>query len=314
MTEATASAHPNIALVKYWGKNPDDQWLPITPSVSATLDTLTTTTTVRDASEDRVTLDGVEVHDAKIAHWLAQARTKYGLPSIAIATESNFPASSGLASSASGFAALAVAANEAFGLDLDFSALCELARMGSVSAGRSMLGGFVRLDPASNEQVVAQLHPRDHWPLRMVVAVTDPTQKRISSTSGMARSASTSSYYSSWIVDTGKDYRECIAALADRDFPRLSTIAESNCCKMHALMLSSKPPLLYWKSGTLAAIETVGKLQEDGLDVFFTIDAGPQVKAFCSPEVADIVQEELQVTPGVDHTINCGIGDGPSVH
>ena len=314
MTEATVSAHPNIALVKYWGKNPNDPWLPITPSVSATLDTLTTTTTVREANEDRVTLEGVDVHDAKIANWIAQARTKYGLPSISIATESNFPASSGLASSASGFAALAVAANEAFGLDLDFSALCELARMGSVSAARSMLGGFVKLDPSSHEQMVEQLYSGDHWALRIVVAVIDPTQKRVSSTSGMERSTSTSSYYKSWITDTGNDYRECMAALADRDFPRLSKVAESNCCKMHALMLSSKPPLLYWKPGTMAAIETVGKLQEAGFDVFFTIDAGPQVKAFCVPEVADIVQEKLQDTPGVDHTINCGIGDGPSVH
>ncbi len=286
----------------------------MTPSVSATLDTLTTTTTVREASEDCVSLNGKIVVDSKIAGWLDQARRKYRIPRISITSENNFPTSSGLASSASGFAALVVAANEAFGLELDFVALSELARMGSISAARSMLGGFVKLDPSSNECAVAQLHSANYWKLRVVVAVVDPRQKRVSSTSGMERSASTSSYYNAWRSDSTSDYGECIAALADRDFARLRAVAESSCCKMHALMLSSKPPLLYWKPGTMAAIETVGNLQEAGMDVFFTIDAGPQVKAFCIAEVADVVQERLQKTPGVEFTINCGIGDGPYVH
>lgn len=314
MNQATVSAHPNIALVKYWGKQSGGRNIPVSPSVSVTLDTLTTTTTVEQSFNDLVVIDGQDVKNEKISTWLEFVREKYGIPPICIRSESNFPASSGLASSASGFAALAVAVNQACGLELESVEISELARIGSASAARSMLGGFVSLKPEDESCSVLQLHPKQHWDLKVVVAITDPRQKGVPSTEGMERSVETSTFHEAWRQTTEGDYQECLEALEARDFARLSRVAESNCCKMHGLMLTSVPPLIYWKPGTLSALDTLRKLQEAEVPTFFTIDAGPQVKAFCLPEAADAVEEHLQNTPGVTQTIRCGLGDGPIVH
>ena len=314
MNQATVSAHPNIALVKYWGKQSGGRNIPVSPSVSVTLDTLTTTTTVEQSFNDLVVIDGHDVKNEKIMSWLEFIRKKYGIPPICIRSESNFPASSGLASSASGFAALAVAVNQACGLELEDQEISELARIGSASAARSMWGGFVSLKPAGHSCTVKQVHPREYWDLRVVVAITDPREKGVPSTEGMERSVETSSFHETWRQTTEGDYQECLEALEARDFVRLSRVAESNCCKMHGLMLTSDPPLIYWKPGTLSALDTLRKLQEAEVPTFFTIDAGPQVKAFCLPEAADAVEEHLRSTPGVTQTIRCGLGDGPVVH
>ncbi|MCY3886056.1 MAG: diphosphomevalonate decarboxylase, partial [Gammaproteobacteria bacterium] len=145
--------------------------------MSATLDTLTTTTTVEQSFNDLVVIDGKDTQDGKIKSWLRFARSRYEIPPVCIRSESNFPASSGLASSASGFAALAMSVNQAFGLGLEIHDLANLARIGSASAARSMLGGFVSLKPNGDFCVIDQLHPKEHWALRVVVAITDPGQK-----------------------------------------------------------------------------------------------------------------------------------------
>lgn len=314
MSRATVSAHSNIALVKYWGKQSQERNIPASPSVSATLDTLTTTTTVEPSAEDFVAIDGQDIRDEKIFSWLRFARSRYAIGPVRIESGSNFPRSSGLASSASGFAALAVCVNEAFGLGLEDPELVELARMGSVSAARSMLGGFVSLRPKDETCYLEQLHTKEHWDLKVVVAITDPNQKSVPSTEGMQRSKRATAFHHAWQQSTALDFQECCEALKYRDFARLATVAESNCCKMHGLMLSSEPPLIYWKPGTIAALETLRKLQEADIPTFFTIDAGPQVKAFCLSEVADAVEDHLRSTPGVLQTIRCGLGDGPIVH
>ena len=313
MTTATVSAHPNIALIKYWGKKTGDGNIPATPSVSATLDNLTTTTTVLTSDCDSVSIDGKSTKDGKILTWLKYARNKYQIPPIDISSQSNFPSRCGLASSASGFVAMSVAINHACNLKLDFQELAELTRRGSVSAARSMLGGFVSLDPSNQSCAPEQLHAATHWPMKVVVAVTDPRQKRVPSTEGMQHSVETSDYYPSWKTKTLDEFRTCQDALARRDFKTLSQVAESSCCRMHALMLSSKPPLIYWNSGTLAVIDCVRTLQQNELAVFFTIDAGPQVKVFCLPSIVDVVEEHIANTPGVAYTLRCGIGSGPTI-
>lgn len=314
MNQATVSAHPNIALVKYWGKQSRGRNIPVSPSVSVTLDTLTTTTTVEQSFNDLVVIDGQDVKNEKISSWLEFARKKYEIPPICIRSESNFPASSGLASSASGFSALAVSVNQACGLGLEDQEVADLARIGSASAARSMWSGFVSLKPAGESCTVEQVYPKEHWDLRVVVAITDPRQKGVPSTEGMERSVATSSFHEAWRQTTEGDYQECLKAVEERDFSRLSRVAERNCCKMHGLMLTSDPPLIYWKPGTLAALDSLRILQEAAVPTFFTIDAGPQVKAFCLPQAADTVEEHLRNTPGVTQTIRCGMGDGPVVH
>ncbi len=313
MTSATAHAHPNIALVKYWGKQSGELNIPKTPSVSATLEDLVTTTKVEASSADAIQLNGRRVEDQKILSWLGQVRSRFDIPPVRVESQSNFPASCGLASSSSGFAALTLALDSAFGLQLSKDCLSDLSRLGSASAARSTHGGFVSLVPEGERCVARQLHPGDHWDLRVVVAVTDPRQKDVPSTEGMARSSATSGFYESWCESTEADYRECLNAIKNRDFDQLAAIAEGSCCKLHALMLSSSPPLIYWNAGTMASIDTVRKLQRGGVSVFFTSDAGPQLKAFCTPDSLDTVEEYLKNTPGVAFTLTSSVGGRPTV-
>lgn len=314
MTAVTARTNPNLALIKYWGKKSGCCDIPATPSLSIALGGLTTTTTIREAAEDTIELDGRMVTDVKIENWLQKVRAEYSVPPIAIRSENDFPTASGLASSASGFSALTLCIDGLFSLRLDHQKLCWLARQGSVSAARSMYGGFVSLDPRTMETDCVQLQNFDHWDLRVVVAICDIHTKATSSTEGMARTVETSPFYSSWLSKTNQDYEDCKLAVAQKDFARLSEIAELNCFRMHALMLSSQPPLLYWNQNSLAAIGAIRDLQTDGVPVFLTSDAGPQIKAICTPESLEQVRTVLDGTVGVKRTIVAEIGRGPVVY
>jgi len=304
----TACAHPNIALIKYWGKAATEGNRPATPSLSITLDTLTSTTTVDTSDRDEIELNGEITDDAKIAACLANLRRHFDIPALRIVSENNFPTAAGLASSASGFAALVTAIDAHCAIGLSAARRSDFARQASGSAARSIFGGFVGLDGPS---WIAEplLEPAD-WPLRVVIAVTDVGSKSVSSSVGMTRSAATSAFYSGWVASTGDDYANARRAVDSRDFAALAELAENSCLKMHGLMMSSKPAMLYWRPATLACIEAVRGLQEAGTPVFFTIDAGPQVKAVCLPEAADSVAEAIGRVPGVLSTSTVGLGAG----
>lgn len=147
--EAVAVAYPNIALVKYWGKRDEELFLPVTGSLSMTLDIFPTTTSVRliDGPADVVEFNGVTATGAarvRIESFLDLVRAKANRDDRAMVVTANAgPTGAGLASSASGFAALATAAAAAYALDADPRALSRLARRGSGSASRSIFGGFV---------------------------------------------------------------------------------------------------------------------------------------------------------------------------
>ncbi len=307
----SAKAHPNIALLKYWGKQDRPGNYPATPSVSITLNTLSTTTTVEAASANSVWLNGIEVHDTKIDTTLDAWRQRYDIPALTIKTQNNFPTSAGLASSASGFAALITAIDAHCELSLSDAEKSGLARMGSGSAARSIHGGFVTLtEPDWQGQ---QLLPNEAWPLRVVIAITTMGPKDVSSSAGMERSRLTSPYFEAWVSSTTLDYAPMIEAVTNRDFDKLAELAEASCLKMHALMLSSKPGLVYWHAATVACMHQIRALREQGLNVFFTVDAGPQVKAICTEEHAQSVQQALANLPGVEETIQVGLGSGATV-
>ena len=307
----SAKAHPNIALLKYWGKQDRPGNYPATPSVSITLNTLSTTTTVEAASANSVWLNGIEVHDTKIDTTLDAWRQRYDIPALTIKTQNNFPTSAGLASSASGFAALITAIDAHCELSLSDAEKSGLARMGSGSAARSIHGGFVTLtEPDWQGQ---QLLPNEAWPLRVVIAITTMGPKDVSSSAGMERSRLTSPYFEAWVSSTTLDYAPMIEAVTTRNFDKLAELAEASCLKMHALMLSSKPGLVYWHAATVACMHQIRALREQGLNVFFTVDAGPQVKAICTEEHAQSVQQALANLPGVEETIQVGLGSGATV-
>lgn len=319
---ATAVAHPNIALVKYWGKQDSGRNLPAVGSLSITLDGLRTRTRLAfdDALDaDLVALDGENGGAAgeRVAACLDRFRERTGVRHFArVESESNFPVAAGLASSASGFAALVAAANAAAGTGLDIKTLARLAGGASGSAARSLYGGFVRLDrPHAGETDISltPLADAEDWPLEVVIAVTDPGPKPVGSTAAMLASEATSPYYGAWVAAQEEDLDEAAAAVAARDFDRLAAVSEYSCLKMHALTLSSRPGILYWKPATLACLHAVRELRAAGHGTFFTVDAGPQVKAVCLPEAAEAVAAALTAVPGVTGLLRSGLGGAPEI-
>jgi diphosphomevalonate decarboxylase len=306
----TARAHPNIALIKYWGKAAGPGNVPAAPSLSITLDTLMTRTEVDFAPADRFELDGREVADPKLAACLADLREHYDVPPLAIRSANNFPTAAGLASSASGFAALVTAIDAHCGLGMDQASRSVFARRASGSAARSIFGGFVALSgPAWSATPVLDAAA---WPMRVVVAVTAAGPKSVASSAGMRRSME-SPYYPAWVSSTHEDFDSALALVARRDFPALAELAEYSCLKMHGLMLASRPGLLYWNAATTTCLHRIRELRASGLPVFFTVDAGPQVKAVCLPEAAGTVAAALAETPGVIRILEAGLGAGATV-
>jgi len=311
---ATAKAQPNIALIKYWGKRDTNRNLPAVGSISITLADLYTTMSVD--FDTSLGSDVLVVNGADNSSMLP--RVSRCLSSVVgaerdharIESEGNFPIAAGLASSASAFAALVVAADAATGRENTCAQLASLAGQASGSAARSLLGGFAELRNAGDDIVVSELCGPDDWPLRVVVAVTATGPKPVGSTEAMEVSRNTSPFYDRWIEQQDADLVEARAAIADRDFARLASVAEHNCLKMHSVMWGSRPPMIYWNSITLTCMQTIRELQAAGVAVFFTIDAGPQVKAICEPAATAAVQQALAGTPGVEQVLVSGLGQG----
>jgi len=315
--QATAQAQPNIALIKYWGKSSVSENLPAVGSLSITLESLSTRMTVKfDKSlpTDRLLLNGDPA-----AHMLPRVSACLdrligaSRAAASIDSECNFPIAAGLASSASAFAALTVAASHAAGLKLDTLSLARAAGRASGSAARSLYGGFVELQMHRQDIAVDTLLEAEAWPLAVIVAVTATGEKPVSSSSAMQLSAETSPFYGKWVESQDQDLQIARSAVAERDFEALAAISEHNCLKMHSVMWGSRPPIVYWNRTTLECMETVRGLQKRQVPVFFTIDAGPQVKAVCLPDVADEVHRAMQRTEGVITTMRSTLGDGARV-
>ena len=358
--KASCRAGSNIAFIKYWGvadpatsvasgQQPvvnEDLNIPLNNSISMTLaDAHTTTTVAWDNSAnlptDRIVIDGVQLQGApaeRIVAHIDRLRALAGVSHKArVVSNNNFPMASGIASSASGFAALTVAAAAALGLRLDATQLSAVARQASGSASRSLFGGFVEwergwgkgageeergeregeslLSPHStfldSRSVAHQMHDEDHWALRDVIAIVSASAKRISSSDGH-RLAATSPFtaartrcVSDWLATVRR-------AVADRDLALLGPILELDALAMHGVMMTSAPSLLYWQPGTLEVLHAVRAWrEEDGLPVYFTIDAGPNVHLICEAETAPAVERRLRALPAVRRVLTSHPGSGP---
>jgi diphosphomevalonate decarboxylase len=311
---ATARAQPNIALIKYWGKRDVDRNLPAVGSISVTLDELFTTMTVE--LDGSLGIDELHVNGHSSPSLLPRVTRCLdnvigaGRLRARVVSESNFPIAAGLASSASSFAALVVAASAAAGRERTASELAGLAGQASGSAARSIYGGFVELRNDGDGIAVRTILDSDAWPLRVIAAVTSTAPKPVSSGEAMEGSRRTSPFYSRWIEEQDMDLSTARDAITVRDFGKLASIAEHNCLKMHSVMWASRPPVVYWNAATLACLERVRQLQADGVAAFFTIDAGPQVKIICLPGDESQVVDALSTTPGVESVLPSGIGAG----
>lgn len=315
---ATAVAHPNIALVKYWGKRDEAVQLPATGSLSLTLGIAPTTTTV--SLDDALTADcgtlngeGLAGKDlARVQKFLDLVRERAGSSIFArVTTVNEIPTGAGLASSASGFAALALAAAKAYGLDYTPEQLSALARRGSGSACRSIFGGLVEWLPGEDDQSshAVQL-PDSDLELALVVAVLSAGRKKIDSRAAMRNTVATSPFFPAWVEQVPKDIEEMKAAIAAGDFSAVGQLAECNAMAMHASALAARPPVRYWNSDSVKALDLVSTLRDEGTECYATMDAGPNVKILCRPQDAETIAARFRDHfDGIDVLVS-GAGQG----
>ncbi|MCG8452157.1 MAG: diphosphomevalonate decarboxylase [Spirochaetales bacterium] len=288
---AKAIAHPSLAMVKYWGKAHQKRNIPAVPSLALTLDQLKTETQVkllpkRDSdSQDEICIEGQRQPLKRFAPFLSELRQllakKNDFPPFILHAESqsNFPTAAGLASSASGFAALALGALHASGLPYSRQEASALARIGSASAARSLWGGFVRLD--AHGEAAEQVHPSNHWPqLRVLVVQVSAGKKSVSSREAMESSRLTSPFYEAWVADAPHLFQKALTALEHKNLAQLGEIMLLSYQRMFATMSSASPPLLYWKAQSLEIIHACAEWRKEGLPLWETMDAGPQIKIF----------------------------------
>jgi len=323
LVPARATAHANIALAKYWGKSDVACNLPAVPSISLTLEELVTETEVcfePGRKRDELLLDGRKATAAetrRAAELLDRVRSAAGIEHRAIVTSTNhFPTAAGLASSASGFAALAAAATRATGQELDLTRLSALARRSSASAARSVFGGFVELDAGARGEdglAARPIAPPGHWDLRLVLAITAAGPKSVGSTEAMERSRTTSPFYDAWIASAPRWCDAVRRAIRDRDLEHLGTAMEQSTLSFHCCAITSQPSTLYWSPATVAALRTVTQLRASGVPVWSTMDAGPHVKALCEVDDATRVGDALRQTPGVLRVLFTTPGAGVEV-
>jgi diphosphomevalonate decarboxylase len=316
---ATAQANPNIAFIKYWGNRDQELRLPVSGSISMNLEGLYTRTTVSFSASlkaDSLRINDREVHGPgldRVTHMLDLVRALAKLDQHAeVSSQNNYPSGAGIASSASAFAALALAGSRAAGLTLSERELSRLARRGSGSACRSIPGGFVEwftgyLDEDSYAQSIAG---PDHWDLADCVAIVSTGHKLTGSTQGHALAA-TSPLQAARVADAPRRLDICRRAILERDFASFAGIVELDSDMMHAVMITSEPALFYWQPPTLEVMSAAREWRLDGLDVCYTIDAGPNVHLICKREQAEIVERRARKIRGVKDVLVATAG-GPA--
>jgi len=316
---ATAQASPNIAFIKYWGNRDNDLRLPSNGSISMNLDGLFTRMTASFQPSlpfDELIINGYAVMGKgldRVSYILDLVREMAGIKINAeIMSENNFPAGAGIASSAAAFAALALASSTAAGLKLSEAELSRLARRGSGSASRSIPSGFVewKMGTGDDDCVAVSIAPPEHWTLTDCVAIVNASHKKIGSTEGHAL-AWTSPLQAARVADAMRRLDICREAILKRDFESFANIIELDSDMMHAVMMTSNPPLMYWQAATVDIFHAVREWRAGGLPCAYTVDAGANVHAICPRDQAGAVEKRLRELPGVSDVLVAKVG-GPA--
>jgi len=319
MTTAAAQAHPNIAFIKYWGNRDNTLRLPMNGSISMNLDGLTTRTTVSFQPSlpfDELIINGHEVTGSgldRVSYILDIIRGMADIHDRAeVLTENNFPAGAGIASSASAFAALALAGGTAAGLSLTEAELSRLARRGSGSASRSIPGGFVEWQVGTTDvdSFAFSIAPAEHWDLVDLIAIVSASHKKTGSTEGHAI-APTSPLQAARVEDTPRRLDLCRKAILGKDFNSFASIVELDSDMMHAVMMTSTPALHYWKPASLAVMSAVRAWRSDGLPACYTVDAGANVHVITLESEAHTVEKRLGEIGSVENILVARAG-GPA--
>ena len=318
--KSSAIAHSNIALIKYWGRSKDHDPnlnIPLNDTVSMTkyglgdgihLQTHTTIEFSSDYYNDIVTVEGQEItgrHLERIIgvidHLRALAKIDYKFKMM---SQNDFPTQAGLASSASAFAALAMAAADALGLKFSQEDLSKISRLGSGSAARSIHGGFVYCHRGNSHETsfAEQICTSDCFDMNAVIAIVDTGKKPVTSDEGHEL-AHTSPFNDIRIQKSKQQAKEIKNLILENNFEAVGQMAETNCLYMHSVMMTSQPSLFYWQPATLNIIKTIQKLRKQGLPCYFTIDAGPNVHCLCQSKNMNVLQQVINGIEGVKRTI-----------
>ena len=310
-SSATAIAHPNIAFIKYWGNRDNTLRLPENGSISMNLEELVTRTRVTfdpALTSDIFDLNGIRQTSIALQRVTSQMNLIRGIRGIAtrahILSENNFPSGAGIASSASAFAALTLAAITAIGLEMKEMDLSRLARRGSGSACRSIPSGFVEWYRGNSDMdsfAVSFAKP-SHWDLVDCIAVVESAHKKTGSSEGHKLAAS-SLFQPSRVADVDRRLDRCREAILARDFNALANIIELDSNMMHAVMMTSSPALLYWEPATIEIMKAVQTWRKTGIPAAYTIDAGPNVHVFCESASLENITRRLSAIPGVKEVL-----------
>jgi diphosphomevalonate decarboxylase len=316
---ASAIAHPNIALIKYWGNRDHELRIPENGSISFNLDGLYTKTKVTfdpSIENDFLEINGQSIGNSelkRVSQFLRLVNEISGKHYFAkVASENNFPIAAGIASSAAAFAALSLAATKAIGLDLSEKELSRLARRGSGSACRSIPDGFVEWKPGRTDEdsFAVSIAPSSHWDLIDVIAVVKGKHKSVGSTAGHAL-AHTSPIQKARVADAPRRLDIGRNAILKKDFSALAEIVEVDSNLMHAVMMTSNPSLIYWEPATVTIMKTIPELRQAGLPACYTLDAGPNVHVIVESKYVKKIEETLKELAGIEKILIARVG-GPA--
>tara|TARA_Y100000996_G_scaffold414426_1_gene405251 strand:+ start:27 stop:992 length:966 start_codon:yes stop_codon:yes gene_type:complete len=317
LKETTAIAHPNFALVKYWGKKNNNKNTPAMSSISVTVDSMHSTTKIFKNSKSnchRLFINGVEEFDLSkiLPPLLYLSKFSKSDDYLVIESQNNFPTSAGLASSASGISSFVTAYEAYYDLNLKVSDREQACLLGSGSAPRSLIGGFVLMDHNNNYRCTQILQKPD-WPLDVLICIASKDQKKVSSREGMEISKKTSPIYHDWLEINHKHINLALNAIKDKDIVSLKNVAEENCKMMHEVMKTSIPSISYMTDVTHSCLAEIKNLRSSGHKLFYTIDAGPQVKIICDPKSTEIIKKTIIDRTEVVEVIQAGLGGPPRI-
>ena len=316
---ASAIAHPNIALIKYWGNRDHDLRIPENGSISFNLDGLYTKTKVTfdpSLEKDSLEINGQTIGNSelkRVSQFLRLVNEISGKHYFAnVSSENNFPIAAGIASSAAAFAALSLAASKALGLDLSEKDLSRLARRGSGSACRSIPDGFVEWKPGRSDEdsFAASIAPALHWDLVDIIAVVKGKHKSVGSTAGHAL-AHTSPIQKARVADAPRRLDIGRNAILKKDFLALAEIVEIDSNLMHAVMMTSNPSLIYWEPATISIMKSIPELRQAGIPVCYTLDAGPNVHVIVESKYVKKIKETLKEFAEIENFLIATVG-GPA--
>ena len=299
--KATAIAPSNIAFTKYWGRKNEKLRLPENGSISMCLSNLLTTTTVefsKDYQKDTVKIDGKEVEEETkrvIEHLNRIRKLKKINLKAKVVSNNNFPSGTGLSSSASGFAALTLAASAAAELKLPEKELSVLSRQAGGSSCRSIPSGFVEWvdGNTSNTSYSKQIFPSNWWNIADVVAIVSEGKKETPTSKGHAK-ASSSPFMKLRLSRMKDKNQKAKKFIKNRNFKALGELIEQEALELHTIMLTQYPPLIYWTPGTLQIMKLVPHWRNEGIPVYFTINTGQDIHLICEQKNVKKVESKLK--------------------